>query len=105
MSKFHRGNLCRAPAVIILGRSGQITSMSQTIEIIVGTILAGGVICPLLQLDDGRVFALQGFDRSAAQIGDRVSVSGQPIMMSTCQQGPAFLVTAIIPSDASAAKE
>jgi hypothetical protein len=79
--------------------------MNQSSQVIVGTILAGGVICPLLQLDDGRVFALQGFDRSAAQVGARVSVAGQPIMMSTCQQGPAFLVTAIIPPDAPAAKE
>lgn len=79
--------------------------MSQSGQVIVGTILAGGVICPLLQLDDGRVFALQGFDRSAAQVGERVAVAGQPIRMSTCQQGPAFLVTAIILSDAPAAKE
>ncbi|MBB3981415.1 hypothetical protein GGR44_001062 [Sphingobium fontiphilum] len=70
----------------------------QTIS---GTVQAG-VVCPLLHLSDGRVFALQGVNRKDAPVGASVTVVGRPIMMSTCQQGPAFLVARIItPSSSS----
>lgn len=70
----------------------------QTIS---GTVKPG-VVCPLLQLADGRVFALQGVDRRDAPTGASITVAGRPIMMSTCQQGPAFLVARIItPSSSS----
>lgn len=57
-----------------------------------GVFVAGGVECPLFEVDDGRVFALQGIDRTLVQIGAKAILWGHERMISTCQQGPAFQV-------------
>lgn len=57
-----------------------------------GAFVAGGVECPLFEVDDGRVFALQGIDSALVQIGAKATLWGHETMISTCQQGPAFQV-------------
>jgi hypothetical protein len=61
-------------------------------EIIAGVVIAPGMVCPRLQLDDGRRISLMGVDRSLA-LGERLSLEGQWATRSTCQQGPTFHAT------------
>jgi hypothetical protein len=65
-------------------------------QVISGIVVAGGVECPLLQLEDGQRFALQGLASSRVAPGAALTVRGFPIRVSTCQQGPAFQVLEVI---------
>src|SRR5687768_11402805 len=58
-------------------------------QVIAGVVVAPGIVCPRLQLDDGRRISLMGIDRSLA-LGERLSLEGQWVTRSTCQQGPTF---------------
>ena len=58
-------------------------------QVIAGVVVAPGMVCPRLQLDDGRRISLMGIDRSLA-LGERLSLEGQWATRSTCQQGPTF---------------
>lgn len=69
-----------------------IVAQVQQVEIIQGTVVEGGIACPLLRLADGRVLALQGVGRSEARPGAKLRLKGMHVQMSTCQQGPAFHV-------------
>ena len=70
----------------------EMTEQRSRIVEVSGVIVAGGVECPLLRLDSGERFALQGLRTTDAPVGARVTVRGLPVRMSTCQQGPAFQV-------------
>ena len=72
-----------------------IAPVEAQVQSISGIVVDGGIVCPLLKLADGRVYALQGAARADAPVGLAITVSGMLIAMSTCQQGDAFLVTAI----------
>ena len=61
-------------------------------QVIAGVVVAPGMVCPRLQLDDGRRISLMGIDRSLA-LGERLSLEGQWATRSTCQQGPTFHAT------------
>ncbi|MCA2217879.1 hypothetical protein [Jidongwangia harbinensis] len=68
-----------------------------------GTVVAGvEENCLLLESDGGPYLLILEDEslRSAATVGSRVTVTGraEPGMMTTCQQGTPFTVTAISPS-------
>ncbi|WP_349371478.1 DUF5818 domain-containing protein [Salinarimonas sp.] len=65
------------------------------VETVRGTLVPGGVECPLLRTDDGRVYALQGVRPADLPDGELLTVRGRPLMFSTCQQGQGFLVEQI----------
>jgi hypothetical protein len=81
-----------APGDQIVDLSQEATSMAGTQEVIAGTVVAPGMVCPRLQLDDGRRISLMGIDRPLA-LGERLSLEGQWATRSTCQQGPTFHAT------------
>ena len=68
--------------------------MVDTQQAIAGVVVAPGMVCPRLQLDDGRRVSLMGIDRWLA-LGERLSLEGQWATRSTCQQGPTFHATRI----------
>lgn len=61
---------------------------------VTGTIVSGGVECPLLRSDDGRRFSLSG-DLGGFGRGDRVEVTGRLADVSICMQGPTLEVRRI----------
>ena len=70
-------------------------ALSADVEI-VGSVIAGGVECPLFRTTDGRVFALDGVAKRNLPQGTRLRLRGREVAMSVCQQGKTFLVTAIL---------
>jgi hypothetical protein len=72
------------------------TTGSPSQDIIQGRLIPGGVECPLFRLDDGREATLQGVSSADAMAGGRLTLRGQWIDISTCQQGRTFLVTEVI---------
>lgn len=75
-------------------RKGVRMADAEIIEIS-GVVVGGGVLCPLLQLEDGRQFTLNGL-RKIPEVGTRLTLRGVPVRMSTCQQGLAFRVVEIV---------
>lgn len=71
------------------------TPMPQAEEIS-GVFLGPGVECPQLRLPDGEQISLQGGDFAAYRQGDALRLGGRFVMMSTCMQGRAFAVSAIL---------
>jgi LysM repeat protein len=61
---------------------------------VTGTIVSGGVECPLLRSDDGRRYSLTG-DLGGFGRGDRVEVIGRLAEVSICMQGPTLEVRRI----------
>lgn len=61
-----------------------------------GTIVEGGVVCPLIRLPDGTVYSLMGIGAAEAPVGRRMTLEGRVVPFSTCQQGESFQVTKII---------
>jgi LysM repeat protein len=53
---------------------------------VTGTLVSGGVECPLLRADNGRLYSLAG-DTAGFRRGDRVWVEGRLAQASICQQG------------------
>lgn len=76
----------------IVDPSQEALTMAGTQEVIAGVVVTPGMVCPRLQLDDGRRVSLMGIDRSLA-LGERLSLEGQWATRSTCQQGPTFHAT------------
>lgn len=72
--------------------SQEVLSIAETQQVIAGVVVAPGMVCPRLQLDDGRRISLMGIDRSLA-LGEHLSLEGQWAARSTCQQGPTFHAT------------
>jgi len=62
--------------------------------IVSGTIIKGGIECPLLRSDEGRVYSLTG-DIGGFGLGDRVLVEGRLAEVSICMQGQALQVRRI----------
>ncbi len=63
-------------------------------------VIEDGAECPRVRFDDGSVFSLEKYpgQRSRLKPGTRVRVSGNPLgpsAISRCQQGRAFIATAI----------
>jgi hypothetical protein len=73
----------------IVDRSQEALTIAAEQQVIAGVVVAPGIVCPRLQLDDGRRISLMGIDRSLA-LGERLSLEGQWATRSTCQQGPTF---------------
>lgn len=61
---------------------------------VVGTLVGGGVECPLLRADSGRLYSLAG-DTGEYGRGDRVRVEGRLAEVSICQQGATIEVRRI----------
>lgn len=61
---------------------------------VTGTLIRGGVECPLLRADNGRVYSLAG-DTGGFGLGDRVLVEGRLAEVSICMQGPTLQVRRI----------
>jgi LysM repeat protein len=65
---------------------------------VTGTLIRGGVECPLLRGDNGRVYSLTG-DLGEYGVGDRVEVAGRLAEVSVCMQGPTLQVRRISEAD------
>lgn len=76
----------------IMNPSQEVLTIAGEQQVIAGVVVAPGIVCPRLQLDDGRRISLMGIDRSLA-LGERLSLEGQWATRSTCQQGPTFHAT------------
>lgn len=58
-----------------------------------GTLVPGGVECPLFRMDSGTDITLQGLPRSLMVIGSRLQLEGIWARTSFCQQGRTLVVT------------
>jgi LysM repeat protein len=67
----------------------RVTARSARSErlVITGTLIKGGIECPLLRADNGRVYSLAGDLRGYGH-GDRVEIAGRIAEASICMQGP-----------------
>lgn len=59
----------------------------MSLETIAGTIVEGGVVCPLLQLEDGEKVPLTGVRMGEHPAGTRLQLEGKFVQFSICQQG------------------
>jgi LysM repeat protein len=73
----------------VISRSPQPERLSVS-----GTMIEGGVECPLLRADNGRVYSLTG-NTGGFGPGDRVLVEGRLAEVSICMQGTALQVRRI----------
>ncbi|MBU4338869.1 hypothetical protein KKB43_02305 [Patescibacteria group bacterium] len=62
---------------------------SQIINSFTGTLIPGGVECPLFQTDNGTIYSLQGSGKitEGFKDGDIVSIKGKLVERSYCMQG------------------
>ncbi len=77
---------CSASVTVAQTQSGRLT--------VTGTLVGGGVECPLLRADDGRLYSLAG-DTGAFSRGERVRVEGRLAEVSICQQGATIQIRRI----------
>jgi len=61
-----------------------------------GVIIAGGVVCPLLQTDSGEIYALSGAVPARPEPGTQLRLRGYEAKLSICQQGREFRVTQVV---------
>ena len=61
---------------------------------ITGTLTTEGVECPAMRGDDGQLYTLVG-DLGAFKPGDRVSIEGELMLISTCMQGQTIRLKSI----------
>ena len=66
---------------------------------IVGRLTSEGVECQALRGDDGQLYTLLGGDLGSLSADARVSVIGERLEFSTCQQGITIRVQSIAPAD------
>ena len=59
----------------------------MSLETITGMTVEGGVVCPLLKLEDGETVPLAGLPIDAYPPGQRLVLEGQFVRVSICQQG------------------
>ena len=65
---------------------------------IAGRLTSEGVECQALRGDDGQLYTLLG-DIGTLSVETRVSVTGERVEFSTCQQGITIRVQSITPAD------
>jgi LysM repeat protein len=65
---------------------------------VTGTLIGGGVECPLLRADSGRLYSLAG-ETGEFNRGDRVQVHGRLAEVSICQQGATIEVRRIVEAE------
>jgi LysM repeat protein len=75
-----------APPFRVVGRASPSDRLTVT-----GTLVGGGVECPLFRADNGRLYSLAG-DTGGFRRGDRVIVQGRHVEVSICQQGATIQV-------------
>lgn len=78
--------------------SGNTESGASDLVKIVGKLTSEGVECQALRGDDGQLYTLLG-DLGTLSVDTRVSVSGEKVEFSTCQQGITIRVRSITPAD------
>ena len=66
---------------------------------VVGRLTSEGVECQALRGDDGQLYTLLGGDLGDLPVETRVSVTGERLEFSTCQQGITIRVQSITPAD------
>jgi hypothetical protein len=66
---------------------------------VVGRLTSEGVECQALRGDDGQLYTLLGGDLGDLPVETRVSVTGERLEFSTCQQGITIRVQSIAPAD------
>ena len=66
---------------------------------VVGRLTSEGVECQALRGDDGQLYTLLGGDLGSLPVDARVSVLGERVEFSTCQQGITIRVQSITPAD------
>ena len=66
---------------------------------IVGRLTSEGVECQALRGDDRQLYTLLGGDLGDLPVETRVSVTGERLEFSTCQQGITIRVQSITPAD------
>ena len=66
---------------------------------IVGRLTSEGVECQALRGDDGQLYTLLGGELGNLPVEARVSVSGERLEFSSCQQGITIRVRSIAPAD------
>ena len=66
---------------------------------VVGRLTSEGVECQALRGDDGQLYTLLGGDLGNLPADARVSVIGERVEISTCQQGITIRVQSIAPAD------
>jgi len=74
------------------------TSSGGDLVKIVGRLTSEGVECQALRGDDGQLYTLLG-DIGTLPVEARVSVSGERLDFSSCQQGITIRVRSITPAD------
>jgi hypothetical protein len=82
------GSLGLEDATASTAKLSKVTSM----ETIHGAIAGRGVNCPQFKLDDGRVVSLMGIEHNLLP-GTKLSLTGEWVKRSICQQGQTFQVT------------
>jgi hypothetical protein len=66
---------------------------------VIGRLTSEGVECQALRGDDGQLYTLLGGDLGDLPVETRVSVTGERLEFSTCQQGITIRVQSIAPAD------
>lgn len=61
---------------------------------VIGTLIAGGVECQAFRSDMGQLYTLTG-NLGRLRNGDKVTVVGRLVQISTCQQGTTLVVESI----------
>ena len=78
--------------------SENLSSKSDRLVTVTGRLTDEGVECPALQGDDGRLYTLLGAELGELPVETRVSVTGERLDFSSCQQGITIQVRSISPA-------
>lgn len=78
-------------ALLASGLNTPLVHVADT-EVLTAMIVAKGITCPRVQLADGQTISLMGVT-ALSPVGGRVTLEGQWVKRSTCQQGRTFKVT------------
>jgi hypothetical protein len=77
---------------------GRVLASPDAAVTVTGTLTDEGVECPALRGDDGTLYTL--VDKTEPyKPGDRVTVVGIPVEVSTCMQGTTLRIKTIRPAD------
>ena len=74
-------------------KHGVLISMGAAL-VIVGTMTNEGVECPAMRGEDGQLYTLSGLPKNI-EIGDKIEITGEPQMISICQQGTTIKIGSI----------
>lgn len=78
--------------------SNNLTADSTRLVTVVGRLTDEGIECPALRGDDGQLYTLLGRDLGELPVETRVSVTGERLDFSSCQQGITIKVRSISPA-------